>query len=174
MLLAFFSRAGENYFYGGRTNLTVGNTERLADMIAARIGCDTYQIEAADPYPDDYDATVTRNVEEQDAGARPRIADPLASIDQYDVILLGSPIWNVRPPRIMLTFAESCDLTGKLLVPFTTHAMSGLGTAVSDYTDACPGARIGEGLAVRGEEVSNAAPDVAAWLHRIGLMTPPN
>lgn len=49
ILLAYFSRAGENYYYGGRTNLDAGNTEILAGMISALIPCDTHRIEAADP-----------------------------------------------------------------------------------------------------------------------------
>lgn len=169
VLLVSFSRAGENYVYGGRTNLVVGNTDVLATMIGEQVVCDTYRIEATDPYSDDYDATVERNVREQDADARPAIAHPLDSIDQYDTILLGSPIWNVRPPRIMLTFAESFDFTGKRVYPFTTQAMSGLGSAMDDYADAFPGAVIGDGLAVRGEEVLDAAPAVDSWLRRIGL-----
>ena len=70
VLLAYFSRAGENYYYGGRTNLDVGNTEVLAGMIGNLIACNVHRIEAADPYPDGY--------------ARPAMASPLASIEEYD------------------------------------------------------------------------------------------
>jgi len=171
VLLAYFSRAGENYFYGGRTNLTVGNTGVLAGMISQRIGCDVYRIEPVDPYPNNYDETVARNVREQDANARPAIANPLAAIDSYDMVLLGSPIWNVRAPMIMSTFVERFDFTGKTVFPFTTYAVSGLGTTVRDYAASCPGATIGEGLAVRGEEVRDAGAAVEAWLRRINLLT---
>ena len=97
VLLAYFSRAGENYHYGGRRHLPVGNTEVLAGLIGARIGCDLHRIEAAVPYSDDYDDTVARNEREQDADARPPIANPLPDITRYDVVLLGSGLWNVRP-----------------------------------------------------------------------------
>ena len=170
VLLAYFSRAGENYHYGGRTNLVVGNTEVLAGMIGNLIACDIHRIEAADPYPEDYDATVARNVREQDGSARPAIASPIPAIDQYDTVLLASGIWNVRAPMIMATFAESYDFTGKTVHPVTTHAMSGLGTTGRDYTRSCPGATIGEGLAVRGEETRDAGPVVEAWLRRAGLL----
>lgn len=105
VLLAYFSRPGENYYYGGRTNLKVGNTEVLAGMISKHIRCDMHRIKPANAYPVDYEETVARNVREQNANARPRIANPLLSIDDYDVVLLASPIWNVRPPMIMSTFA---------------------------------------------------------------------
>jgi hypothetical protein len=81
ILLAYFSHPGENYYYGGRRNLQVGNTEVLARMIAELIDCDVHRIDAADPYSASYDATVARNVREQEADARPAIANPLASID---------------------------------------------------------------------------------------------
>jgi flavodoxin len=174
-LVAYFSRAGENYYYGDRIDLEVGNTEVLARIISRRLDAlgiahDVHRIDAADPYSDDYDDTVARNVREQDADARPEIADPLASIDDYDVVLLGSPIWNVRPPMIMHTFAESYDFTGKTVYPFTTHAMSGLGTAEREYAEACRGATIGEGLAVQGEEVRDAGPAAASsWLDALDL-----
>ena len=148
---------------------TVGNTQVVAEMIGRLIGCDVHRIEAADPYPDDYDPTVERNVREQDADARPAMANPLTSIERYDTVLLGSPIWNVRAPMIMSTFTESLDFTGKTIHPFTTHAMSGLGTTERDYAASCPGATLGEGLAVRGEEAADAGPAVESWLRRIGL-----
>ena len=171
VLLAYFSRAGENYYYGGRTYLTVGNTEVLAGMIARFIGCDVHRIDPVDPYPADYEETRERNVREQNANARPPIANPLASIGRYDTVLLGSPIWNVRAPMIMTTFAESLDFAGKAVFPFTTYAVSGLGTTMRDYAASCPGATIGEGLAVRGEEVGDAGAAVESWLRRVGLLT---
>jgi flavodoxin len=169
VLLAYFSRAGENYYNGGRTWLDVGNTEILAGMISRLVVCDVHRIQSADPYPDDYEATVERNLREQQADARPAIANPLASVGRYDVVLLGSPIWNVRAPMIMSTFVEGLDFTGKTILPFTTHAMSGLGTIVRDYARSCPGATIGEGIAVRGEEVRDAGAAVEAWVRRTGL-----
>ncbi|UVJ38923.1 flavodoxin [Arthrobacter sp. CJ23] len=170
VLLAYYSRAGENYFNGGRKHLDTGNTEVLAGMIGRTIGCDVHRIEAADAYPEDYDATVARNVREQNTDARPAMVTSLPSIGQYGTVLLASGIWNVRAPMIMTTFAESYDFTGKTIRPVTTHAMSGLGTTERDYARSCPGAVIGEGLAVRGEEVQDAGPDIESWLRRTGLV----
>ena len=168
--MAYFSRAGENYYYGGRRRLAVGNTEVLAGIIGRLLGCDVHRIEANDPYPDDYDATVRRNVREQDADARPGIANPVPSIDRYDTVLLASPIWNVRAPMIMTTFVEALDFTGKTVHPITTYAVSGLGTTERDYAASCRGAVVREGLAVRGEEVGNATPVVESWLRRNRLL----
>jgi flavodoxin len=139
-------------------------------MISRLIGCDVHRIEAANPYPDDYEPTVARNVRKQNENARPTIANPLTSLERYDTVLLGSPIWNVRAPMIMTTLVESLDWAGKTIHPLTTYAMSGLGTTERDYAVSCTGAKLGEGFAVRGEEAPDAQPDVEAWLRRIGLL----
>jgi flavodoxin len=170
ILLAYFSRAGENYYYGGRTNLEVGNTEVLAGMVSALIPCQVHRIEAAEAYADSYDATVARNVREQREDARPAIRNPLPAIDEFDTVILASGIWNVRAPMIMTTFAESYDFTGKTVFPVTTHAMSGLGTTARDYGESCPGATVAEGLAVKGEEVRGAGADIRSWLRSAGLL----
>jgi HAMP domain-containing protein len=90
-------------------------------------------------------------------------------------VLLGSPIWNVRAPMIMSTFVEQFDFAGKTVLPVVTYAVSGLGTVMRDYAASCPGATIGEGLAVQGEEVGDASATVGeavdSWLRRIGLLT---
>lgn len=169
VLVAYFSRSGENFYYGDRTWLKVGNTAVVAKTIAELIDCDLYEIVAADPYPGDYEETVARNVREQDEDARPTIAEALPDVAAYDIVLIGSPIWNVRAPMIMSTFTEGLDLAGKPVHPFTTHAMSGLGTTQRDYAATCPDAIVGEGLAIQGEKAREARPEVAAWIRRIGL-----
>lgn len=170
ILLAYFSRPGENYHYGGRRDLAVGNTQVLAEMIAELIDCDVFRIEAAEPYPEAYDATVARNVSEQDSDARPQIHSPLTSVDGYEHVLLGSPIWNVRPPMIMNTFVDGLDLTGTTVHPFVTYAVSGLGNTERVYTEACAGAEMRPGLAVQGEEVARQRADVESWLRQNRLL----
>ncbi|ARU53770.1 hypothetical protein CBR64_09000 [Cellulosimicrobium cellulans] len=164
VLLAYFSRAGENYWNGGRRDLEVGNTAVLATRIVDRLGCDVYEIRASDPYPESYDETVARNVREQDDDARPEISGPLPDVADYDTIILASPIWNVRPPMIMSTFAEGLDLAGRTILPVTTHAMSGLGRASDVYEDLAPRATIGEGFTIRGEEAADADAELDHWL----------
>ncbi|WP_232333798.1 flavodoxin [Agromyces laixinhei] len=170
VLVVYFSRAGENYSYGDRIDLEVGNTAVLANKLSALIDCDVYEVEAAEPYSDSYDDTVYRNVREQDADARPAIANLIPSIDQYQTVLLGSPIWNVRPPMIMSTFAESFDFAGKLIHPFVTYAVSGLGSIEDTYGELLPTATFGEPLAVQGETVADSDAAAEAWLGRIGLL----
>lgn len=170
VLIAYFSRAGENYWNGGRRTLSTGNTQALARQVQSLLGCDMYRIVEADPYPGSYDQTVTRNVAEEQAGARPAIAGSLPDLSGYDTVLLGCPVWNVRAPMIMSTFLEAVDLTGKTIRPFVTYAVSGLGTVEDDYRAALPAATVRSGLAIRGEGVQQAEEQVQAWLHEAGLL----
>lgn len=165
-LLVYFSRAGENYWNGGRRVLKTGNTERLASLIADQADVTTWRIEAEDSYPDGYDATVRRNSDEQDRDVRPAIAADLPDLDGYDTLLLGSPIWNVRPPMIMTTFLESVDLTGMRVLPFVTYAVSGAGQTRATYEPLIGSGTLTAPLAVRGEEVADAGADVGRWLTR--------
>lgn len=160
----FFSRAGENYSYGGRTNLTVGNTEVVAGMIRDRTGADLYRIEPVDRYPDSYDEAVDRNRDEQASEALPAIAGALPDVEPYDVVILGSPVWSSRAPRIMSTFIERVNLNGNSVLPLVTYAVSGMSGVDDFYRDALAGATVGPGLAVRGEQVADAGADVDAWV----------
>ncbi|MDT2005658.1 hypothetical protein FXW78_14550 [Rhodococcus opacus] len=170
VLLVYFSRAGENYYYRGRRDLEVGNTEVLAGMISDRIDCVTYEIEAAEPYPDAYDPTVERNRREQQDDARPAIANPLPDVSGFDIVLLGSPVWGSRAPMIMSTFIDGVDLTGKTILPFVTYAVSGMSGIDNDYRDALPDSEVRDGLAVQGESVTEAAPDLDEWLNANNLV----
>lgn len=169
-LLVYFSRAGENYWNGGRRDLKVGNTNVVAQRIRERIACDVFEIHAAAPYPAAYDPTVERNQREQDEDARPEIDGELPDLSGYDKIVLGSPVWNTRAPMIMRTFIDNTDaLAGKTVHPFITYAV-GEGSVFDDYEQFCPDAQVEEGLAVRGEEARDAAARVDAWLRSSGLV----
>lgn len=163
-LVVYFSRAGENYWYGGRRTLQVGNTRRLVDMITDRIDAETYEIVAADPYPTAYTPTVERNVEEMRADARPAIANPLPDLSRYGTVLIGSPIWASQRPMIMSTFVEGVDLAAKTVLPFVTYAVSGLAGVDAAYRSALPRSTAARGLAVQGERVDEGSADLDAWL----------
>jgi flavodoxin len=171
ILVAFFSRAGENYYYGGRTTLEVGNTEAIAGMIRDRTKADLYKIEPADPYSDSYDATVERNNAEQDSGALPAISGALPDIGSYDVVILGSPVWGSRAPRIMSTFVDGVDLGGNTVLPLVTYAVSGMSGIDDFYRRTLSTATVESGLAVQGEEVQDAGRAVDAWLRSHSLIS---
>lgn len=110
------------------------DTIRAAALIAAdALGADVFEIVPANPYTADdlnYNKTGTRaTVEQRDNSARPEIAILPESLEPYSTILLGYPIWWGQAPKIVYTFLESVDVSGKTIIPFCTSASSGVGSS---------------------------------------------
>ena len=99
-----------------------GNTREMASYIAQQTGGDLLEIQLAVPYPEDYNECGDVALAERDNNERPAIANLPASIDEYDTILIGYPIWWHTAPMIIGTFLESYDMTGKEIYPFTQSA----------------------------------------------------
>lgn len=113
---------------GGKTLIvyfswsTSGNTEKMANTIKERTGGDILEIQPETAYPTDYKECTDVALVERDENARPKIANLPDSIDEYDTIFIGYPIWWHTAPMIIGTFLESFDLSGKEVYPFTQSA----------------------------------------------------
>jgi flavodoxin len=169
-LIAFFSRAGENYGGSGMVDLPVGNTEAAAKTIQKLTGGDTFKISAVKDYPAGYNETTDVARKELRQNARPALSRTLDTIGDYEVIILGYPNWWGTMPMPVFTFLERHDLSGKTIVPFCTHEGSGLGRSQDDIAKACPGAKVLKGIAIRGSEVQKAEGDLEAWLRKSGVI----
>ena len=99
-----------------------GNTQEMTSYIAQQTGADLYEIVPETPYPEDYNECGDVALAERDNNERPAIAGLPDSLDQYDTIIIGYPIWWHTAPMIIGTFLESYDLTGKDVYPFTQSA----------------------------------------------------
>lgn len=99
-----------------------GNTEEMASYIAEQVGGDLLEIHPKTAYPTDYNECGNIAKVERDENARPEIANLPASMDEYDTIMVGYPIWWHTAPMIIGTFLENYDLTGKEIYPFTQSA----------------------------------------------------
>ena len=164
VLIAYFSRAGENYNVG---YLKVGNTAVMAEYIHERLpGSDIFKIEPVVLYPDKYDECTVVAKKEQRENARPAVKTHVADIRKYDLIYIGYPIWWGTMPQIMLTFLEEYNLSGKTIIPFSTNEGSGFGRSVDDLKKACPKSKIQDGLAVCGSDVKKSQKEVNAWIDK--------
>lgn len=151
-----------------------GTTKGVAQQIADGLSCDLYEITPQDAYTDadlNYSDTSSRTTSEMnDENARPAISGSVSDMAQYDVVFLGYPIWWGEAPRIISTFLESYDFSGKTIVPFCTSGSSGIAASVSDLKPLASGAtwlegqRFGGGVSketvmewVRGLNLSLAA-----------------
>ena len=119
-----------------------GTTARAAREIADAVGADLYEIRPAEPYSSAdlnwMDKKSRSTVEMNDPACRPAIAEPVRDMDQYDTVFVGFPIWWYVEPRIVDTFLERYDLSGKTVIPFATSGGSGIGKAEKRLQDHCP------------------------------------
>lgn len=99
-----------------------GNTKEMAEYIAEQTGSDIFEIKPSNPYPEDYNKTGKIAKKERDESARPKIENLPSSIQQYDKILIGYPIWWHTAPMIIGTFLENYDLSKIEVYPFTQSA----------------------------------------------------
>ena len=170
VLVVYFSRTGEQYRVGV---IDKGNTAIVAEMIAEKTGADTYEIlPETDYYPYTYSELTDVAKKEQNENARPKIKNALPDVSEYDTIFIGAPVWWGDWPMICYTFFEGVDLSGKKLVPFSTHEGSGLSGFDKKLASAAPGAEVLTGLAIRGEDCQKKQDSVKSsvndWLAKLG------
>ena len=147
-----------------------GNTEKIAEYLIDITNADSYVIEAAVPYSDAdikyQDDNCRANKEQNDKAVRPEIATPISSIDSYDTIFLGYPIWWGQEPRIIDTFLESYDFSDKTVIPFCTSGSSGISTSEKNIKALVP---IGNQLEGRRFSSGATKEDVKAWYDTLPL-----
>ena len=171
ILVLYFSRTGEQYDVGV---IEKGNTAIVAEIVAEATGADLYEILPADNhYPMTYKELTDVALQEQRDHARPAYAGQLPDFDRYDTIFIGAPVWWGDWPMIMYTVFESTSLSGKTLIPFSTHAGSGLSGFDRSLATAYPDCTVAKGFAIAGTDAQNH-PDkvqtsVAAWLDKLGF-----
>lgn len=163
-LIAFYSRADENYLNGRIQKLKTGNTEVAAGILQKLTGADLFRIEQKQPYPEDYNECIEQARRDQEKEARPELSEWPESISGYDVIYLGYPNYWSTMPMAVFTFLEHFDFSGKTIKPFCTHEGSGMGRSLSDIKKLCPTADVEDGLAIRGGDAKNAEVVFREWI----------
>lgn len=136
-----------------------GNTEEAAQQIVEDTGGDLVRIERSEPYDD----VQTEGEDELESNARPEIKVDLDSIDGYDMIFVGYPIWWDEAPMVISTFLESYDFSGKTIVPFCTSSSDSIDNSLHRFSELAPDAVIAEGL------TANDDADIEPWLERLGV-----
>lgn len=168
ILVAFYSRAGENYSVG---NVAVGNTQKLAEMIAEVTGADTFQIRPVKEYAADYTECTREAKAEKEANARPAIVAD-TNVEDYDVVFLGYPNWWSDAPMPVYTFIEKHQWAGKTVVPFCTHEGSGLSNQ-REIEAAVAGATVLKGFDMYGHVAQTASEkarrEVRSWVESLGI-----
>lgn len=165
VLIVYFSHAGENYSVG---NIKVGNTKIVADEIKKVTGGDVFEIIAEKNYDMPYMQLVKVAQEETENGEKPAYKGDVENLERYDTIFIGGPIWWGTYPQVMFTFFDKHDMNGKVIVPFTTHEGSGLGSVVEDLKRLYPKANVTNAFSIAGHQVRGGLGKVDDWLKGIG------
>ena len=169
-LIAFFSRADENYFGGAMRYVKVGNTEIVAGLMKELIDADSFKIEMKDPYSPVYMTCINEAKKDLREGKRPELKSMPESIDEYDTIVLGYPNYWGTMPMAVVTFLENFDFNGKTILPLCTNEGSGMGSSESDIKKYAKGADIKRGLSVTGSYAADSKEDVREWFEKNGLI----
>ena len=169
-LIAFFSRADENYFGGAMRYVKVGNTEIVCDLMKDMIDADTFKIEMKNPYSPVYMTCIEQAKKDLREKARPELVSYPDSIDEYDTVILAYPNYWGTMPMAVFTFLEKYDFTGKTILPLCTNEGSGMGGSERDIKKAAPGADVKKGLSITGSSAANSGNAVRKWLGANGLM----
>lgn len=169
MMLAAISVKAQNkmiiaYFSWG------GNTRALANEIQNQTGADIYRIEPAEPYSTDYQTTAYgRAYEEYQNDSRPALADTTHDFSPYSYIFIGCPVWWMTTPKLIDTFLETYDFSGKTVIPFTTY-YSGTYSCLTNIVNKTPNSNHLEGFGTNGtNNQSSYTAAVTSWLQRIGI-----
>ncbi|MBO4886865.1 MAG: flavodoxin [Firmicutes bacterium] len=141
-LIAFFSRADENYFSGAMRYVKVGNTEIVVNQMKDMISADTFKIEMKNPYSPVYMTCIEEAKKDLREKARPELT----------------------------TYLEHYDFSGKTILPLCTNEGSGMGGSEREIRKLVPGADVKKGLPIHGSEAANSAGAVKKWLATNGLL----
>ncbi|MBR1824336.1 MAG: flavodoxin [Ruminococcus sp.] len=174
ILVAYFTPAenGENDAVTSASKVSfwgedMGNAEAMANVVAAYVGGDLFSIQTVKDYPLEYNDLADNAKAEQDAGELPELATAV-DISGYDTVFLVYPIWWYTMPQPIYSFLDEYDLSGKTVIPVTTHEGSGLADSISKISELEPNAEVKEGYSVRGGDVGGSQNDIESWLKELG------
>lgn len=163
-LILYFSRAGENYFGGSIRSIEKGNTEIVAEKVAAITGGELFKVIPRKPYSEKYEECTAQAKKDQMLRAKPAVVSMPEHMEQYDTVTVLFPNYWGTMPRHMFTVLEALDLEGKTVRPICTHEGSGMGSSEKDLAKLCKGAELKKGLAIQGSSVGQCDALLERWL----------
>jgi flavodoxin len=165
--------------YLSRTN----NTKAIAEIIQDKVGGTLVALELEKPYPENYQATVQQVVKENETGYLPPLKTKIDSMQNYGLVFVGFPTWDMKMPPPVKSFLHQYNLSGKTVIPFNTNAGYGVGSGFQTVKELCPDSKVLEGLSIKGgverdgvffvmkgEKAKEAEMEVKEWLQKIKLI----
>lgn len=181
-LIAYFSRVGNTDFPEGvdavssaslmiKDGRLLGNTQYIAELIREQTGGDLFLIETVEKYPADYDETDAQGGRENRERPRPKLANHIENLEDYEIIYLGFPNWYYDMPMAVYSFLDEYDLSGKTIVPFSTSGGGGFSNTIRAIKEEEPEAQvITDGFTVTHSRAAGTTQEeIKNWLSGLGL-----
>lgn len=159
-----------------------GNTEAVAEIIRQEVAGEMVQLKLETPYPEEYDKIVAQVDSENERGYLPPLETEIENIQEYGIVFIGFPTWDMQLPPPMKSFLSEYDLSGKTVIPFNTNGGYGLGSSIQQVEELYPECNIldafsikgglerdGIYLAIEGERKDQVHAEVTDWLRNIEL-----
>ena len=146
----------------------LGNTKRIAEMIQKEIGGDIARIETVVPYDSDYNKVVNQGQAEVNRGYMPKLKPLDIRFEDYDRIILGTPVWWYTFAPAMHTFLANHDFSGKTVYPFVTNG-GWIGHTLKDIAAVCKGAKVERGINIKFDEdqLRTSETEIRKWIQEI-------
>ena len=128
-----------------------GNTKRIAEFIHNKTGYDVVLIKPVVPYTSDYQKLVDEEEEKMHQEEVVEIEPIHIDFDNYDTVILGTPVWwyTMTPP--IRAFLKKYDLNGKAIIPFATNG-GWLGTTFDDIKKYAPNSKVENAMNIKFNE----------------------
>ena len=147
-----------------------GSTQYIAQIIQQQTGGELFRIETVNTYPLQHEPLIRYAEKEQQDNARPVLKAKIENLADYDTVFIGYPIWWYKMPMVLYSFLEQHDLSGKTVIPFTTHGGSRFSDSISEIKRLQPNARlITQGLAISRDDIADddTVTDVTNWINEL-------
>lgn len=145
-----------------------GNTQWIAHRIQEETGGTLFAIETVQKYPGDHEALVDQADTEKSQNARPELSTHIGTLDEYEVVFIGYPIWWAELPMPLYSFLEEHNFSGKTIIPFSSHGGNGFADTIATLTESEPDAEVMEnGFTVSRQSVQNSKEEIIAWLNEL-------
>ncbi len=148
-----------------------GNTRHIAETLHGLLpNSDLFEIAPKTPYTSDYGEVLKVAQNEQNAEARPEIAEKVEKMDSYDTVFIGYPLWWYTTPMIIKSFLEQYDLKGKTIIPFCSHGGAKFAHSLEVFEHYYPDeSRINDALAIAGSGGSGLDKTLTDWLAKLKI-----
>ncbi len=144
------------------------NTKKIAEKIKERLKCDILEIKPKVPYNEDYDVVVRLEQNNETAKKTPEIESVNINLNNYDEIILGTPVWWYTIAPVIRTFLKQYDLSGKKIIPFATNG-GWIGRTFKEIKELCPNSKIEkeENIVFDGNNMKTSEKEVGNWINNL-------